>query len=202
MAYDIENDVILRAQAGDAAAHREIIETFRRPVRVTVGNFLRPRYRNDVEDAVQDVFLKIFSHIRDFDFGRRVRFSTWIYTFVRNHCFDRLKKKRLPAFSIQAAAGEDDDSSGEWLASDGLPPEKEASRRELRQALKNALKQMPRELGRVFRMRELDGLEFHVIAEKLRQPLGTVKSKHYRALDKLRYFLRGFASPDFVPAAA
>lgn len=195
MAYDIPADVIFRAQSGDNDAHQTIIETYRRPVRVTVAQFLRGRYSGDIEDAVQDVFLKVFSHIRDFDFSRRVKFSTWIYTFVRNHCFDRLKKKRLPAFSMHVSSRDEDDAS-DWIPGDTLAPEKDASRREFRFALKDALNALPRELSRVFRMREVDGLEFHAIAAKLRQPLGTVKSKHYRALDRLRFMLRGFRTQD------
>ncbi|MFG0316936.1 MAG: RNA polymerase sigma factor [Planctomycetota bacterium JB042] len=196
MTYDIPSDVIVRAQKGDTEAHRAIVETFRRPVRVTVAQFLRGRYASEIEDAVQDVFLKVFSHIRDFDFSRRVKFSTWIYTFVRNHCFDKLKKKRLPVFSMNASSRDDEDGSTDWIAGDAPTPDGEASRREFRFALRAALESLPRELSRVFRMREFDGLEFHAIAAKLRQPLGTVKSKHYRALDRLRFLLRGFRSAD------
>jgi RNA polymerase sigma-70 factor (ECF subfamily) len=190
MSYQIPDDVIRRAQAGDEDAQKRIIATFTRPIRVTVNRFLGTRFPNEVDDFVQDVFLRIFSHIRDFDLSRGVKFSTWTYTFVRNYCFDQMKRKRLPTFSLSSSV-KGDEASAEWVG-DSEPPERKSERREFAGALRRALNDLPMELRRIFKLREFEGHEFQAIARKLRLPLGTVKSKHYRALDRLRYSLRSF----------
>lgn len=189
MSYHIANHVVRLAQSGDEAARRQIIEVFQPPIRVTVARFLRARFPNDVDDYVQDVFVKVFAHLDDFDESRNVRFSTWIYTFVRNHCFDQLKRKRLPIHALTSSV--DDDGRGDWIAA-GEPPEEQVLRREFATALRQALNDLPAELRGIFRLRELEGLDFAAIARRLRLPLGTVKSKHYRAIDRLRFLLRPF----------
>ncbi len=77
------------------------------------------RYRDQVEDIAQDVFLKIFRALPQFDPGR-ARFTTWIYTFVRNHCYDVLKKRRLPTTSIDG--GPDAATPGPAWAVEGKDP--------------------------------------------------------------------------------
>ena len=191
MTYQVSDDVIRRAQGGDEDAQKLIIATFSRPIRVTVNRFLGTRFPAEIEDFVQDVFLRIFSRLRDFDLERGVRFSTWVYTFVRNYCFDQLKRKRLPTFSLSAPGRTEESTAAEW-ACDCEPPERRYERREFAGALRSALNDLPTELRRIFKLREFEGHEFQAIARKLRLPLGTVKSKHYRALDRLRFMLRSF----------
>ena len=190
MSYSISTDVIQRAQNGDAAAHQAIIELFSQPIRVTVARFLRRKRPYDVEDHVQDIFLKVFKRIETFDSARDVKFSTWLYALVRNHCYDQLRRKRLPVFSMYASVFEDDEQE-DWLEG-GEPPEGVVLRREFARALIRAIAKLPEDLRRIFKLREFDGFEFRKIASMLRQPLGTVKSQHYRAVDRLRYLLRSF----------
>ena len=187
------HDLVRRAQQGDQDAHAEQLETFRRPVHAQVKKYLPSRRWDDLEDCVQDILLKVVAHLHEFDFDRGVKFTTWVFTFVRNHCFDEMKRKRRPTFSMYAPfrGAEDDEATGEWLGADD-PPDRQALRDEFRLALRKALAELPEELSRIFALRELQGLEFHMIARRLRLPLGTVKSKHYRALDRLKFALRSF----------
>lgn len=190
MAYEIADEVIRQAQEGDEQARRRIIETFQRPIRVSVARFLRARTAYDVDDHLQDIYMKVFSHIGEFDFERKVKFSTWLYTIVRNHCFDVTRRKRLPSFSL-FLRNQDEENPGDWLPG-GESTDKIVVRREFGSALLRALGQLPSELARIFKLREFDGWEFHSIAKFMRLPVGTVKSRHYRALDLLRFRLRDF----------
>lgn len=186
------HDLVRQAQAGDEDARAELLEAFRRPIFSQVRKYLPYRKNEDIEDYVQDIMVKVVAHLDDFDFDRGVKFTTWVFTFVRNHCFDQSKRKRRPTFSMYAPfAGSDDDSTGEWLGEDN-PPDQKVLKDEFRVAVRQALAELPDELSKIFALRELQGLEFHMIASRLRLPLGTVKSKHYRALDKLRFALQPF----------
>lgn len=185
------HDLVRQAQNGNEDARAELLEAFRRPIFSQVRKYLPYRKPEDIEDYVQDVMVKIVGHLNDFDFDRGVKFTTWVFTFVRNHCFDQSKRKRRPTFSMYAPFAGSDDTSGEWLGAEN-PPDEKVLRDEFRAAVRNAVSELPEELSKIFALRELQGLEFHMIARRLRLPLGTVKSKHYRALDKLRFALQPF----------
>jgi len=198
MQHSISMDEVRRAQKGDTAAQQVIIDRFSRPIRSLVARHLRMKWPShapygtpyDVEDHVQDIFLKVFARIGSFDPSRDVKFSTWLYAVVRHHCYDQLRRKRLPAFSMYAASF-GDDRQEEWLEG-GEPPERIVLRREFTRALLRALAKLPEDLRRTFKLREFEGFEFGKIAGMLRLPLGTVKAQHYRAVDRLRYLLRSF----------
>ncbi len=186
----LPEDVVRRAREGEPAARHEIAAAYARPIRATVRKLLGSRNAGDVDDCVQEVFLRIFAHLGDFDPKRGVRFSTWAYTLARNFCFDQFKRRRLPCVPL-SLPDPDGESDGEWLGR-AEPPERRAESREFLRALGRALDNLPAELRGIFRLREVEGWEFRAIARRLRLPLGTVKSKHYRALDRLRVLLRSF----------
>jgi len=105
---EITNELVFKAQAGDEDANRAIVEGLHRPVIATIFRFLGAKYRRDVEDLAQEVFLKVFRSIDKFD-PSRAKFTTWVYTFVRNHCFDVLKKRRIKTTTMHAVGGEESD---------------------------------------------------------------------------------------------
>ncbi len=192
MPYDLPVEVVRRAQIGDLDAQRTIADTYTHPFTVTARRFLGHRFPNEIEDAVQEIFLRIFNHIRDFDFTRGVKFSTWVYTFARNYCFDRLKSKKPIARALPALSRhEDDDPIGDWIDEE-RGPEGNAAEDEFLTAVEKALKRLKPDSENIFRLREYQGLEFHQIAKVLHQPIGTVKSKHYRACIRLRDLLEAF----------
>ena len=192
MITDATLDKTIRlAQQGDRDAQQELIEMHRPAIHANVRRYLRGRKIEEVEDCVQDILLKIVAHIGDFDVDRGVKFSTWIFTFVRNHCFDQLKRKRHPVFSLNQASRDDDSLAGDWIG-DGEQPYEIVVRNEFFRSLQVALAELPDELSRIFALREFQGLEFRMIAKRLRLPLGTVKSKHYRALERLQFQLRPY----------
>ena len=125
---EITADMVLRAQQGDEDANRAIIEGLQRPVIATIYRFLGPAYRRDVEDIAQEVFLKVFRALQRFD-ASRAKFTTWVYTFVRNHCFDILKKKKLKTTSLSAV--EDDGSDRDFADARELQPTEGAENTEL-----------------------------------------------------------------------
>ena len=86
---EITEPLVRAAQKGDNDASRTIVEALQRPVLATIFRFLGPAWRRDVEDLAQEVFLKVFRALPSFD-PARAKFTTWVYTFVRNHCYDVL----------------------------------------------------------------------------------------------------------------
>ncbi len=181
---DLDPDTISRAQNRDDAACRTIIEALHRPVIATIYRFLGQRFRSEVEDIAQDVFLKIFRAIERFDPQRGVKFSTWAYTFVRNHCFDVLKKRRLHAVSL--SANEADQRQLDPDDPRAVQPVVIAEISELGAKIEEALAGLGEEQRMVFVLREYEGLDYDSIAEVMGVSQGTIKSRLHRAKVTLR----------------
>src|SRR5690606_268993 len=162
---------------------RQILEALHRPVIATIYRFLGSRFRSEVEDIAQDVFLKIFRSIERFDPERGVKFTTWVYTFVRNHCFDVLKKRRVPTVSMTPR---DDDAPIEPLDTHATTPEERAENHELGRKIEEALALLGPDQRLAFVLREYEGLDYAAIAQVTGVSEGTVKSRIHRAKENLR----------------
>lgn len=181
---ELDPQTIRLAQAGDEEASRTIIRDLHRPILATIYRFLGPRYRPDYEDIAQDIFLKLFRSIERFDLDRGVKFSTWAFTFVRNHCFDILKKRRIHTTSI---TGTGDDEKG-WELPDpsARPPTETVENTELGRHIEAAVSGLGDEQRMVFVLREYEGLDYRAIAEVMQVSEGTIKSRLHRAKEALR----------------
>lgn len=180
---EITADMVLRAQEGDEDANRAIIEGLQRPVIATIYRFLGPAYRRDVEDIAQDVFLKVFRALQRFD-GSRAKFTTWVYSVVRNHCFDILKKRKLKTTSLSAV--EDDDNDRDFADARELQPTEDAENTELGRRIGEALSTLGEDQRMVFVLREYEQLDYREIATITGVNEGTVKSRLFRAKESLR----------------
>lgn len=185
--YIVEHETVRAAQAGDAAASRLIIEQLHQPLLGFVYRLLGPSWRPQLEDIAQDVFLKVFRALDRFDHERGVRFSTWVFTMARNHCFDLLKKRRVPTVSLSAG----DPERSPWDPEDAhaLRPERAALSREIGARLDQALREINPEQAEVYDLRERQGWEFKDIARRMGVAEGTIKSRLHRARAALRQLL-------------
>lgn len=187
---DIDPSIVERAQAGDEDACRVILEDLHRPVLATVYRFLGSRYRAEIEDVAQEVFLKVFRAIERFDPDRGVKFTTWVYTFVRNHCFDVLKKRRLRTVSLSPA--DDDDRPVEPGDPDAPAPGRGIENSELGHKIEEALETLGPDQRLAFVLREYEGMDYASIAEITGVSEGTVKSRLHRAKEALRQRLQPY----------
>jgi RNA polymerase sigma-70 factor, ECF subfamily len=183
---DIPEATVHAARAGEAGASRAIVEALQRPVIATIFRFLGPAWRREVEDIAQEVFLKVFRALPQFD-ATRAKFTTWVWTFVRNHCYDVLKKRRLPTSSIDATT--DDSGQRELRDERELLPTVAAENQELGRRIGEALATLGEDQRMVFVLREYEDLPFAEIAAITGVNEGTVKSRLFRAKEALRHQL-------------
>src|ERR1044071_2399648 len=99
-----EGALVRRAQSGEEAAFREIVERYQSKVFSIIHGIVR--HRNDVEDIAQQVFAKVFFSLRNFDF--RSSLITWIYKITVNECFDYLRKKKVRKLVYESDLSEDE----------------------------------------------------------------------------------------------
>src|ERR1700727_2988718 len=99
-----EGALVRRAQSGDEAAFREIVERYQSKVFSIIHGIVRQP--NDVEDIAQQVFAKIYLSVRNFDF--RSSLITWIYKITVNECFDYLRKRKVRKLVYESDLSEDE----------------------------------------------------------------------------------------------
>lgn len=172
-------DLARRAAGGDAAALPELLRRIEPDVSRRCSRFLP--YRQDAEEAAQDTLLVVARKITSFQ--GRSRFSTWLYEVTANCC-------RQTYRSLKRRAAEQPG----W---DDTPPERPdpartsviaGSRVDLLEALEQ-LEDHRRDLVEPVVLRDVAGLEYAEIAERLGIPLGTVKSRIHDARQLLRGWL-------------
>ncbi len=187
------------AMAGDPEAFRSLVEQYHRFVLGSVYRLLAPKTPQDAEDHAQDIFVKLARTIHTFDFSKQTRFSTWFYTFVRNHCFDAMKKRRLRTVSLTVRR---EGETMEISTPSGEPtPARRSQQSELRVLLADAIAELPDGEREVFVMREIEGRDYREIGETLGVAEGTAKGRLYRAKESLRTRLRSYLRDGSMPQA-
>jgi len=171
--------LVSRAQAGDLTALEELFNLYRNQVfslayRMT-GNVC------DAEDLCQEIFLQVMRKVSSFQ--GRSSFSTWLYRVAMNRSRDYLRrKKRSPELLSQEGDPPEPHEPGA-VAAGGL--ENVAIASEAKRIVQEALMKLPLSLREPLVLHELEGLQYHEVASLLRLPVGTVKSRIFRARIKL-----------------
>ena len=180
-----DDEALVRAsQAGDLEAFNILVQRHERPVFNVALRLLR-----DVglaEDATQDAFIRAWQNIGSFQTGS-VR--SWLYKIATNRSYDMLRASaRRPAGSLEAEMVEIEPI---WTTggTGDESPDAHALRRELSIYLERSLTALPEDQRMVVLMVDVQGLDYHEVAEVMGIALGTVKSRLSRARAKIRQSL-------------
>jgi RNA polymerase sigma-70 factor (ECF subfamily) len=166
-----EKDLILKAQKGDRDAFSRLVEAHE--AKIYALSFKYMQNTHDASDAAQDAIIKIFINIAKFRFNSA--FSTWVYRIVVNTCVDLLRKKKnivtLEAYEAKSpyANPDEDVISAEFMA-----------------GLKQAVADLPIDFKNVLILKDLEHKKYEEIAKILDISEGTVKSRLFRAREKLK----------------
>jgi RNA polymerase sigma-70 factor (ECF subfamily) len=171
-------EIIKLVRNGDIGAFSFLVEKYHRNLLTFIYRTMRRR--DIVEDIGQEVFLSAFQSLENFDAGRGVPFSAWLFTIARNRCISEIRKKRVRA----------EDPLPEDIAFPELhgDPEQHAERMERKRAIESALGI----LGEPFRsaiINSIEGLTINEIARNNGLPENTVKTRLFRARAKLKKLL-------------
>ncbi len=180
-----DDEALVRAsQAGNLEAFNLLVQRHERPVFNVALRLLR-----DVglaEDATQDTFIRAWQNINTFQSGS-VR--SWLYKIATNRSYDMLRASaRRPAGSLDAEIVEIEPIWTSGGAGDESP-DTHALRRELSIYLERALTALPEDQRMVVLLVDVQGLDYHEVAEAMGIALGTVKSRLSRARAKIRQAL-------------
>lgn len=180
-----EADLVAACRAGEHEALSALIKKYHPIVKRLCASMLGS---GEVEDLVQDIFVKVLNKIRGFE-GRAALFS-WIYEIALNHCRDELRKrKRRKWFSLQAMAAE----AVEQIPLDEASASDQLEAGELRRHLRQALNKLEPKYRELVVLRDLEGLSYEEVAQASGITEKLVKSRLFQArqllADKMqRYF--------------
>ena len=175
-----EGALVRRAQAGDQAAFREIVEHYQSKVFSIIHGIVRQR--NDVEDIAQQVFTKVYFSIGNFDF--RSSLITWIYKITVNECFDYLRKKKVRKLVYESDLSEDEARRVENSEPSvrQVPADVKLARRDY---IFKLLSKVSEEERNLLMLKEVEGHSVEELAEMTGMNENTIKVKLFRARQKL-----------------
>ena len=171
---DKETELMLRVKAGDRAAFEEIFRLYQKPLTNYLYRLTSNRAR--AEDLVQDAFLRLWKAAASYEPTAKV--STYIFRIAHNLFLNEAAKRREKALESMEAETRADPSS-------------DLHRREIRSAVQKAVEALPDGEREVLTLSEYNGFKYAEIAEILGIPVGTVKSRMFSAVQRLKELLKG-----------
>jgi RNA polymerase sigma-70 factor (ECF subfamily) len=186
-----ETDQVLvdRVKAGDQRAFALLVEKYQRKVIRLISRLIRDPA--EVEDVAQEAFLKAYRALPQFRGDSA--FYTWIYRIAVNTAKNHLVAQGRRPIPMSSFQGEDDD--GEPFAADEAiadiqTPDAVLMSRQIAQTVNRAIEALPAELRTAVTLREIDGLSYEEIAEAMNCPIGTVRSRIFRAREAIAEQIR------------
>jgi RNA polymerase sigma-70 factor (ECF subfamily) len=183
--------LIQRCLQGDQAAWEAIVRLHRRKVFNVAYKFVGKH--DEAEDLTQDIFLKIFKSLDTFD--RRANFQTWLISVSRNLCIDHYRSVRKERETIDREV-----DTSELAPSTPEPgPIAALEQRDRVVLLRQALAALPDTLRTAVLLRDIQELSYQEIADRLKLPEGTVKSRINRGRMELARQIRKLRGADYSP---
>ena len=180
-----DREMIERIGRGDQSAFSALYDRLSRPLYSLALRMLGDA--GDAQDALQDVFLQIWSHAATYNPEQSTVFS-WTVLLTRSRVIDRLRARKRRLRIVDSATGDEDadvaDASTMESAADTADKNDEAAR------VRSVLNNLPSEQREAIELAFFGDLTHHEIAARLGEPLGTIKARIRRGLLKLRERLR------------
>ena len=190
-----QDDALIRAfKNGDHTAFQELVLKYEQ----RVYNHCLRMVNDEVEsyDLAQEVFLKVFRKIKNYE--HTYSFYTWLYRITVNCCIDYLRRKRRQIQGVSLSSSGLDDSSDAGREQD-IPdttfvPDTALLNRELSDVLQAAIDQLSEKLRTIIILKEVEGFSYEEITEVLGCSRGTVKSRLFRARERLKELLADYVN--------
>jgi RNA polymerase sigma-70 factor (ECF subfamily) len=184
---EVDQQLVERAQRGDKSAFELLVVKYQRKLIRLLSRFIRDP--TEVEDVAQEAFIKAYRALPSFRGDSA--FYTWLYRIGINTAKNYLVAmgRRAPTVSeIESADSEGSEESGQ--VPDYNTPENELMSRQIAETVNRAVEDLPEELRTAITLRELEGLSYEDIAAIMNCPIGTVRSRIFRAREAIAEKLR------------
>jgi RNA polymerase sigma-70 factor (ECF subfamily) len=184
---EVDRQLVLRAQRGDKRAFELLVEKYQRKLGRLLARFIRDPA--EVEDVTQEAFIKAYRALPGFRGDSA--FYTWLYRIGINTAKNYLMAlgRRAPTSTEVEAEDAEGFEDGEQLR-DINTPESLLLSAEIAQTVNATIEELPEELRTAIQLREIEGMSYEDIARIMDCPIGTVRSRIFRAREAIAERLR------------
>lgn len=182
----VDQLLVERVQRGDKKAFDTLVLKYQLRIIKLVSRYIRDH--SEVQDVAQEAFIKAYRALPRFRGDSA--FYTWLYRIAINTAKNHLvaRGRRMPNVDIDAQEAEQ--FEGAEGLKDQATPEQLAAKDQLEATIFSAMEQLPDDLRTAITLREIDGLSYEEIAEAMACPVGTVRSRIFRAREAIDNKLR------------
>jgi RNA polymerase sigma-70 factor (ECF subfamily) len=176
----LDQKLVNRVQKGDRSAFDLLVVKYQNKIASIVSRYVDDI--NEISDVTQEVFIKAYRGIQNFRGDSA--FYTWLFRIALNVAKNHIARQRKLAGNLSV----DDKDTSELIAESWKnldTPDRLIGRSELAEGIQNALSVMPEELSVALMLREFEGLSYEEIAKVMECPVGTVRSRIFRARELL-----------------
>ncbi|MEW5248221.1 RNA polymerase sigma factor RpoE [Microbulbifer sp. 2201CG32-9] len=176
-----DSQLVERVQKGDKRAFDLLVLKYQHKILAVVSRFIKDH--SEVQDVTQEAFIKAYRALANF--RGESAFYTWMYRIAINTAKNHLvaRGRRPPSSDVDLEDAEY--YSGADLLRDNDTPENQLFRDQLETAVHAAIRALPEDLRSAVTLREMEGLSYEEIAEVMSCPVGTVRSRIFRAREAI-----------------
>ncbi len=186
---DADQLLVDRVKSGDQQAFNLLVRKYERKVVRLISRLVRDP--SEVEDVAQEAFIKAYPALPQFRGDSA--FYTWLYRIAVNTAKNYLVAQGRRPIPLSDTLSEDEDGESfgrEDVVSDNHTPEAELLSRQIAETVNRAIEALPQDLRTAVTLREIEGLSYEEIAEAMNCPIGTVRSRIFRAREAIAEQLR------------
>lgn len=186
---DADQLLVDRVKSGDQQAFNLLVRKYERKVVRLISRLVRDP--SEVEDVAQEAFIKAYRALPQFRGDSA--FYTWLYRIAVNTAKNYLVAQGRRPIPLSDTLSEDEDGESfgrEDVVSDNHTPEAELLSRQIAETVNRAIEALPQDLRTAVTLREIEGLSYEEIAEAMNCPIGTVRSRIFRAREAIAEHLR------------
>jgi RNA polymerase sigma-70 factor, ECF subfamily len=180
---DEDRELVSRCQSGDPLAFEELVRKYHQTVLNLAYHYIG--YRNDVEDAAQKIFTKIYFSLPKFDVRRP--FFPWLYRIAINQCYDELRHiRRQKMHTFSELSLEETGKVEKLISQHEVFPDSDEDRKEMQALLHRILDQLPDHQRLAIVLRDIEAIPYSKIAEVMKCTEQAARLKVFRARARLK----------------
>lgn len=183
---ELDLELVKRVQSGDKTAFDVLVRKYQHRIGAVIGRFVHDYAES--QDIAQETFIRAYRALNGF--RGDAQFYTWLYRIAVNTAKNHLvsMKRRPPTSDVDVDDAEH--YEGAYRMHDSDTPEHELLREEIARTVAEVVAALPEELRQAITLREMEGLSYEEISETMDCPIGTVRSRIFRAREAIDLRLR------------